>query len=146
MIRKSCVRRIEMRDYETRQRKLLQDFVEKNSDKHFTIEELGKMIAGISVSALYRNVNQMVRGGTLRRFRQEGQRKLLYQYIGLGECSEHLHLKCSKCGMILHVDNDSTNSFVRELRQNLHFELDKTATILFGDCITCKSNSEVSGA
>jgi len=135
-----------MRDYETRQRRLLQDFVEKNSDKHFTIEELGKMIAGVSVSALYRNVNQMVKDGTLRRFRQEGQRKLLYQYMGLSECSEHLHLKCSKCGMILHVDNASTNSFVRELRRNLQFELDKTATILFGDCAICKSKSEVSGA
>ena len=131
-----------MRDYETRQRRLLFDFFEKNGDKQFSIEELGALIAGVSQSAVYRNVNLMVKDGILRRFRQEGRRELLYQYIGRSVCNEHLHLKCSKCGLILHVDNESTNSLARQLRQNLQFELDKTATILFGDCEACKNESE----
>ena len=127
-----------MRDYATEQRKCLLSFFEKHPDRHFAVEELVDAIEGISLSTIYRNVNQMVAEGTIRRFQNKGRRTFLYQYIGTEECSEHLHLKCSKCGRILHMDEAAAEAVTDAVKNIFDFEVDKNATILFGACNTCK--------
>ena len=120
-----------MREYETEQRKCLRSFFIRHLDRHFTAEELANNIDGISVSTVYRNINQMVEEGIIRRVQKNGQRKFLYQYIGKNECSEHLHLKCNGCGRILHMNNKSAISVLDAVKSNFSFEVDKTATILY---------------
>ena len=105
---------------------------------HFTVEELAENINGISISTVYRNVNNLVREGIIKRFQKKAQRKFLYQYIGDDTCSEHLHLKCNKCGRILHMDNDSAKSVLNAVKSSYDFEIDKASTVLFGACISCK--------
>ena len=126
-----------LQGYTTEQRKRLLSFFTKHLDNHFTVDALIKNIDGISPSAIYRNVNQMVDDGQLRRFQKEGQRKFLYQYIGDGECSEHIHLKCNKCDRILHITPELSAAFMSSVKNDYNFELDKSATILFGACSSC---------
>lgn len=129
---------IKVREYETEQRKILLLFFENHQENHYTVEELAEKLNGVSLSTLYRNVNQMVKDGSIRSFKKEGCRRLLYQYIGTKKCNEHLHLKCNTCGKILHTDEKSA-SLVKELIENSYdFEMDKTTTILFGSCASCK--------
>lgn len=127
-----------MREYETGQRKRLFSFFSENPDRQFTIEELSKSIADISVSAVYRNVNQMVRDGTVRRFQAEGQRGFIYQYIGCGDCSKHLHLKCSRCGRIIHIEGEQANAVASSVKRTFDFEMDKMATMIIGECSSCR--------
>ena len=128
---------IKVREYETEQRRNLLLFFEKHPDNHFTVEELTQKLHGVSLSTVYRNVNQMVTEGSIRSFKKEGTRKLLYQYIGTKQCKEHLHLKCNKCGKIVHTDEKSA-ALVKELIKNGYdFEMDKSTTILFGSCASC---------
>ena len=127
-----------MREYETEQRRRLLSFLREHLDRHFTVEELAENISGVSLSTLYRNINQMVEEGAVRRFQEEGRRKFLYQYVGAEECSGHLHLKCNKCGRILHMNEKAVMAVMDALMDNLDFELDRGATILFGECVSCK--------
>ncbi|NLV85590.1 MAG: hypothetical protein GX025_00005 [Clostridiales bacterium] len=126
-----------MQRYETKQRKRLFSFFSENPDRQFTIEELTNSIDDISLSAIYRNVNRMLRDGTIKRFQAEGQRKFLYQYVG-GDCSKHLHLKCNSCGRIIHIEGEKANAVVDSVRESFDFDMDKKATMIIGECSQCK--------
>ncbi|MGI5898514.1 MAG: Fur family transcriptional regulator [Christensenellales bacterium] len=130
-----------MKGYETEQRKRLFSFFMDHPDTHFTIEELSKNIEGISLSAIYRNVSKMIDDGKVRRFQKDGCRKFLYQYIAGGECASHLHLKCNGCGLILHMEQGAAQAIIAAARKSNRFEIDKTATILYGRCTSCKQGS-----
>ncbi len=127
-----------MKKYNTEQRKYLLDFFTEHTGQQFTIDVLEKSVKGISVSTIYRNINKMVEEGILNRFQKEGSRKFLYQYIGDSECAQHLHLKCNKCGSILHMDNIYANKIVDIINISTRFHMDKNKTIIFGHCDACK--------
>lgn len=127
-----------MKGYETVQRRRLFSFFMDHPDTHFTIEELSKSVDGISLSAIYRNISKMLDEGTVRRFQKDGCRKFLYQYIDNGKCAGHLHLKCNICGRILHMEQSAAQAIIAAANKNNRFEIDKTATILYGRCISCE--------
>lgn len=127
-----------MKEYQTEQRKSLFSFLTRHQDRQFTIEELAQSIDGISISALYRNVNHLVKEGAIQRFQKEGSRKFSYQYIGDAACAEHIHLKCTHCGRILHMDQKSMEIVIKAVRNNISFDIDTHKTILFGSCKSCR--------
>ena len=127
-----------LREYDTQQRKFLLAFLMEHADQHFTVEELADNISGISISTVYRNVNNLVGEGIIKRFQKKAQRKFLYQYIGGDTCSEHLHLKCNTCGRILHMDNESALLVLKAVKRSYDFEVDKASTVIFGACVSCK--------
>lgn len=127
-----------MKKYETKQRAQLSSFLEKHFDRQFTISQLADNIEGISLSSLYRNINQMVSEGLVRRFQPEKSRKFLYQYIGHSDCADHFHLKCHKCGCIKHMDHHSADLFVKVVKAGSNFDIDPDKTILSGLCLSCK--------
>ncbi len=127
-----------MKEYQTEQRKRLIAFFASHCDQQFTIDELFDSISDISISTIYRNVNQLVMEGSVQRFQKEGSRKSLYQYIGNSDCTEHLHLKCNKCGRIMHMDDKSMEIVMETVGNNFDFNIDINKTILFGSCLSCK--------
>lgn len=127
-----------MQRYHTQQRKLLLAFFAKQADKQFTIDDLERSVEGVSISAIYRNINQMVEDGIVRRFQKESGRKFLYQYIGGRACAQHLHLTCSGCGAILHMDQETSEMLIEAVSKSTDFKLDQSKTMLFGYCASCK--------
>ena len=124
--------------YQTAQRERLTTFFEKHPNRQYTIESLEEAVRGISKSAIYRNINQMVEDGAVRRFQKEGSRKFLYQYMGDPACSNHLHLTCSDCGVVYHMDTPSSVVVSNTLTTLANFNLDTSKTMLFGHCSSCK--------
>jgi len=127
-----------LKKYRTAQRESLVRLFCSNPDRQFTIEELQDNLDGISLSSIYRNINDMVKQGTIRRFQRDCLRSFCYQYIGESACNDHLHLKCSQCGCIIHMDSTSSSQILAKLRNSTGFELDKSTTILHGSCSDCK--------
>ena len=71
-----------MKEYSTRQRKLLIDFFKQHCDEQLTVKE----IAGfadihdkISLSALYRNIDKMLLEGIIQKYAKENGREFVYQ-------------------------------------------------------------------
>lgn len=126
-----------MKEYRTEQRRRLLAFLMDRRDRQFTVEEITQSVNGVSVSAIYRNVNQLVSEGSVKRFQREGSRKFLYQYLGGGDCTAHLHLKCEKCGSMFHLDAELTETLVKLVNRGCYFSLDKSRTILYGSCGAC---------
>lgn len=132
-----------MKEYATGPRKQLLAFFKKNKDRQYTVEEIEEAIkdSKISVSSIYRNVNKMSEDGALQRFSADGSRKFLYQYVGEGSCSEHLHYKCDSCGLIFHMDHKSMEVLLALAAQN-DFLIDNKKTVLHGLCRDCRTKTK----
>lgn len=127
--------------YATEQRAALLSFLRENCDRQFSVEELAEELCGrqdISISSIYRNVNQMVAEGYLAKLSQNNSRRFLYQYIGARVCEEHLHLKCQRCGRLFHMDDKSMESILSVVMKANNFSIDREKTVLYGNCQKCR--------
>lgn len=131
-----------MREYKTKPRQLLYNFLEKNPHKQFTAEEIVSSLEAVSLSSVYRNISHMIKDGSVKRFQQKDKSGFLYQFVG-EKCHEHLHLKCSNCGQILHIDENQTLELEEVVKNTFNFNLDKHSTILFGSCKECDPVEQV---
>ncbi len=129
-----------MGKYFTEQRQELLSFLKTHYDRQYSIAELAESLCEgkvISISAIYRNINRMVAEGTVAKISIDSSRKSLYQYIGENNCSEHLHLKCEKCGQLYHMDDQSMEGLLNAAMSLNAFNINKKKSILYGSCKDC---------
>lgn len=128
--------------YETEQRKTLKSFFSTHPHEAFTAKQIYKILdnSAISLSAVYRNLADLEAGGLLRRTYKSDTRESYYRYISPKECAGHIHLTCKKCGKTVHMENDDTLSLTANVQKYKNFLLDKTETVLYGLCGTCRNS------
>lgn len=130
-----------MEEYKTCQRKALIDFFKQHCDCCFSVEEIAKNLCcseSISKSAVYRNIDKLVKEGSLQRIAEEGSRRFLYRYADSEKCSSHLHLKCLVCGNVFHMSDDQTNMLLAAVKKSSAFVIDSKRTLLYGMCEKCR--------
>lgn len=125
--------------YQTHPRKLIMDFFEENPERQFTIEEIINSVnvgeEHLAQSSAYRIVSKLVTEGVLRKNASEdGQ---LRYGIFKNECHEHLHLKCTQCGKVLHADHEVMEN-AKQFMDATGFDLDFDKTLLVGKCPECR--------
>ena len=128
-----------MKTYNTHQRKALLDFLQSNSEKAFTIEEIVNNMAEneISQSTAYRLMTKLVEEGLVHRSVKGNSRSFLYKFINNEKCEGHLHIKCTDCGKVYHLDHDVSALIQNDIKKNTAFEMD-SHTVLLGRCSDCK--------
>ena len=124
--------------YNTEKRTLLVDFLKQNSNQTFTAEEICHKVLGSEggKSTVYRLIAKLVDDGILQRISDGKTRKVTYQYIGNGSCSEHLHLKCKDCGILIHLDDVTSHILEKRIYKTEGFTLDSGA-LIYGRCEAC---------
>ena len=135
--------------YQTEQKKQLIAFLAEHKNQQFSAEELSEMLAAASgngekapgKSTVYRLVSSLAEEGVLRRFPKSGGRGWLYQFHQMTGCTGALHLKCSKCGMLLHLTKEESDSLLRQIRTLRGFTVNSDASVLYGLCETCESRA-----
>ena len=133
-----------MSSYNTEQKKMLLDFLERNSDSSYTIDEIvlnlrqseGENAPG--KSTVYRLMTRLVDQKRVSRFAGEGSRRFLYRIIADDHCRNHLHLKCLGCGKILHLDRETSDALLKSVKEIKNFSVSEEDTLLFGNCAECK--------
>lgn len=118
---------------------MLVDFLQKNSDKAFTIEEILENMDGekLSQSTAYRLMTKLVKDSLVHRSVKGNSRSFVYQYISDKTCDGHLHIKCTDCGKVYHLDHSITSIIQKDIEKNTQFEID-SHTVLLGKC-GCKN-------
>ena len=59
----------------------------------------------INLTTVYRNLDAMTADGELLRFTDGERGQTAYKYSGDGgSCRGHLHLRCTECGEVVHLD------------------------------------------
>ena len=105
--------------YQTEQKKALLAFLRGHQEDAFSIEQLSAAMAAdpalppVGKSTLYRLISQLVEEGSVKRFTKGHSRHFLYQL--LPHCGGHLHLRCSRCGKLYHMEDGESAAIIEEI-------------------------------
>ena len=132
-----------MAEYQTQQKTQLLDYLARHSDGAFSMEEvadglrsdLGDKAPG--KSTVYRLVNRLVEEGTVRRFSAGNSRSWLYQIVGSKNCHHHLHMKCTQCGKLMHMNDEQSERIIEQIFGSSDFAVNQEQTTLYGSCSEC---------
>lgn len=133
--------------YVTKRREQILRFLAANEDREVGVNEINDFLATQSlqanVSTIYRYLNRLaIRGVVLKRvYGRNGQ--AAFQYIGGKRgCCSHLHLKCKKCGRILHLDCVYMQDVLKHLKTDHGFIVDCPNSFLTGLCKECAEEEQ----
>ena len=125
--------------YNTEQRAALLAFLNENSDKTFSAKEIALALKGksISKSSVYRNLAELEAERKIKRVTKAGSKESFYQFFDNSSCKNHIHLSCTKCGKIFHLESEQTERLVSEVEAADGFEISRGETTLYGICKDC---------
>lgn len=131
-----------MDTYNTKQKKIILDFLQKNSDVLFTCEDVHTLLreAGTPVgkTTVYRFLESFCKTGKIRKIKDNTQKSASYQYIDESlDCKSHLHLKCISCGRFIHLGCELVNSISNHISEHHSFKIDNSKTVIYGFCEAC---------
>jgi Fur family ferric uptake transcriptional regulator len=133
--------------YETSGKLKLVEFLCRNASKQISVDSLyeGMTAEGTEIgkSSLYRQLEDLCRKGKVRKFRDENSKVSFFQYIGDDSgCSEHLHLKCERCGNLIHLHCRQAHALLAHITGEHGFRIDSKRSVLYGLCRTCAEGGE----
>ena len=124
-------------EYKTRQRELITQLFEGNPDKQYSANDVAVIMDGrIGKSTVYREISRLCDEEVLRKY-PDSDGMAVYQLSG-EDCHSHFHLKCTKCGRIVHLDCYLINDICSHIASEHGFNIDISGTMLYGVCKVCK--------
>ena len=130
--------------YMTGHKKQILDFLIAHRDRHYTVEEIlaalpdGEEKPG--KSTVYRQISRLMEDGVIRRFEAAGTDSFVYQYAVGEDCEHHFHLKCARCGKLIHMECDKLRQ-VRAHIQKEHGFLIGGSSVIYGICAGCAAGA-----
>ncbi|MFA6667244.1 MAG: transcriptional repressor [Bacilli bacterium] len=130
-----------MKEYSTKQKESIKDLL-KNQNHRFTTDEillsLNSGNSHVSKATLYRQLKELVEEGSVKTFYNENLKRYEYQALEVTpECKDHIHLRCSKCGKVIHLDCKQEKKFLEHVKKKHGFEIDVENTFISGICSDC---------
>lgn len=133
--------------YVTVSRKKILEFLKNSSDRTVTAADVDFYLkennSEVNITTVYRYLDKLAKDGTVIKYVAEKGSQAAYQYVEPGRhCEEHLHLKCVKCGKIIHLECDFMEEIAHHILEGHDFTLQCKNSILYGVCRECKENKE----
>ena len=95
--------------------------------------------AQTSRATIYRQLEQLVHDGQMRKYMIDSGSAACFEYIGAAHGhARFIHCKCEKCGKILHIDRSEIEEMTRALEASSGFRMDNVQTVLYGICGDCR--------
>ena len=130
--------------YETKQSRLVNDFLKANNQKHFSAEEVYWALVSkgekIGRTTVYRQLDKLCEKGNARKFIVGENEACCYQYND-ERCHNHYHLKCSACGKLIHTECNFLDKLSAHIFDDHQFTIDCSKTVLYGTCKACRKES-----
>ena len=128
--------------YVTASRKKILEFLKNNSDRTVTAADIDaylKQSGGeVNITTVYRYLDKLVKDGSVLKYVAEKGSQTAYQYVEQGQqCERHLHLKCVRCGRIIHLDCTFMDEISNHILNDHGFVLQCRNSILYGTCRAC---------
>ncbi len=128
--------------YKTRQRDLILNILEKFGNRHLTVEDVTELLAknstSVGKSTVYRYLEKLAGEGVVKKYTVDGERSVCYQYLHSGKaCSNHYHLKCEKCGKLIHMECETVDRLSEHILEHHNFHLNGAKCVFYGLCESC---------
>ena len=133
-----------MAQYKTKQKELLLSYLRDTRDRPQSVEMIveGLRARGFTPgqSTVYRLVKNLCAEGLLRCYTQD--KRFTYQLVDGDDCHHHLHLRCTECGRILHMDHAQSERLIENIYGENGFAVSEEETTLLGRCGDCAKKAQ----
>lgn len=131
------------KQYHTKCKKDILVYTELNKEKRFSVAQLHSYLKSIgrnaNITTIYRNLDRMTESGELLKFKDTKDDCYVYQYHEPDiDCYEHLHIQCSDCGRIVHLNHEFMKELSDYLSGTYGFDLICKESVMIGLCDKCK--------
>ena len=131
--------------YTTASRTKILEYLKKNGDRTVNVNDISNYLkenkSEVNITTIYRYLDKLAKEGTVIKYVAEKGNQAVYQYVEQGHhCDEHLHLKCVKCGCIIHLECDFMREIAEHIKKDHGFELQCKNSIIYGMCSKCQEN------
>jgi len=127
--------------YNTRVRQLLLRFISADPGRAVTAKDVLAALerAGepVSKSTVYRCLDRLAAERRVLKYVTDDGKRASYICAGDDRCAEHLHLQCSACGKVIHLDCDFMDDIIGHIADKHGFDLRCDSSILYGLCLDC---------
>lgn len=125
--------------YNTRQRELILEYIKENADSHLTADSIADALKPEQVgkTTVYRYLEKLCEQHLVRKYILSEGKSACYQYSGGEECHDHFHLKCLKCGRLIHLECDYLKDIAAHISVEHNFTIDSSRTVFYGICGEC---------
>lgn len=133
--------------YVTRPRNLILEYITSQKDRQFSATDVYNFLLSrkcqVNLVTVYRNLDKMLQEGILLHYKYTDQNCSMYQYAEKAEnCENHLHLKCKKCGKVIHLECSFMEEISRHLMEHHGFQIDCKESAITGICEACRDRQE----
>lgn len=134
----------ENRSYNTKSRKYILEFLKQNRDTTVAVSDILDYLSGKGISVnfttVYRFLNKLTLERKVIKLSDEGGQRAVYQFIGhKNSCKDHIHIQCTKCGKLEHIECDFMEHIKNHLYEEHGFTIKCDGSILYGICGDCKN-------
>lgn len=128
-----------MSKYRTEQRKKLITLFENNQHRTFSVQDIATALSeqDVSMSAIYRNLSEMVNEGLLCKVSEKNRSGSLYQYVDPEHCAGIIHFKCESCDATFHLDRNISQMIIGIACDQHAFAVNGASAFLYGKCEKC---------
>lgn len=130
--------------YKTKQREMLLNYFEALPGIHVTAGDVCEYLkaegAAIGQSTVYRQLENLVDEGIIKKYTIDGDSPACFEYV---EPDSHIegevcfHCKCRKCGKLIHLHCDELEEMQSHLIREHGFQMDPVRTVFYGLCERC---------
>lgn len=136
------------KEYHSKYKTWILDYLGEHKDSRLSASEIHTAMAKDGLNAnlvtIYRNLDRLVDEKKLNRQKISGEEENFYQFLAPDlHCTSHLHLICSKCGRIIHLNCEFMKEISDHLLADHGFQIDCQDSALVGLCRDCRAKSAV---
>lgn len=128
--------------YNTHTRQLILDYLTANRRRAVSAADIVAHLeaegAPANPTTVYRYLDKLAGEQRVMKYVADKGERAVYQYTDAQHrCREHLHLKCTCCGEIFHMDCHFMDEVRRHLQAEHGFTLQCEGSVLYGLCRRC---------
>lgn len=134
--------------YTTVSRTRILEFLEINSNRTVTVSDIMEYLkesdCEVNVTTVYRFLDRLAKDGKVIKYVAEKGSMAVYQYVAGHKCEQHLHLKCTHCGSIIHMECEFMDEIAEHVMEHHGFAIQCRNSIVYGCCKSCRGKMKKS--
>ena len=128
--------------YNTAARSRILGFLKENKERAVNANDILKVLNNggndVNITTVYRYLDKLTESGQVMKYIAENGARAVYQYVEDDHhCQEHLHLQCTKCGAIVHLDCSFMDEIAEHVSLEHGFKIQCRNSIIYGVCRNC---------
>ena len=128
--------------YKTRQRESILRYMTEHKDSHVTVNTISDYLSQqgtpVGTATIYRHLEKLVEQGMVRKYMVDASTGACFQFVMPDrQCHEHYHLKCERCGKLIHLECHFAKELANHIYAEHGFAIDPLRTVFYGICQEC---------